>query len=1014
MRPRLIVALTGRWTHRLTVVSGGAGLGKTTLLAQALEENRLAPQGRDVWIAVGRRHGEDSTLAEEVATAVGAPAGAPADATVDVVVETLWRSAPAEVCLVFDDVHHLAPRSPGAVWLSGLIDALPGNAHVVLASRLAEVPLELAGLDAADGGGVLRLGEEYLRFTAAELIEFAAARDCDPVDLAGTGGWPAIAELTAAAGHPASAAVAFLAEEVLRPLGDAGRRVFAVLCDLGGGDEDLVASALGEPVDLAGTLGDVPMVSRQGDAWLVPHALWRQVAGLALAAEERLEVRHRAVAHLVERRRFDEAFALVRESGLWTLAPDLLRGACLAGDDRRRQLGAWLVACPAQVLASPAGRLAEALHFAALRPSRAIEPLREAAAACRDAGDVSAELCAVAHLGWLAWFLQDPSTVGPELALRIAELAADGHPRAQALAAFGRATIADVHGDDATVLRELGGLDTGALGPGWGLMASWLRGVVQLGLGDAEGVHEMTERALGTERGKGIVLEGVRLRARWALGKVDDVLAEAPAAIDTIRARGVASHQHLVLSNSSILYSHVGDLSEARRCLDEGTAAAPSRPAPGQLVRTALATASLQLAEGDEDAAAATLRAAIDRHGLDQGIDRRGWRHLLPLTYVLVPETRAHWDRCDLQGYLGTYRDLAAGVVAARSGDGAKELRRLDLPEIGIVRSALHIRFAADLAIGLSAAGRDDAAVLLDTLGPAGRDAVHARTTTQSAMGKAARNLLVRVPAPPPHSTYLAVLGPLQVRLGGEPPAPDHDGLPADLRRRRVQELLAFLISQRSTTRAAISEALWPDRVETSPGNNAAVTLNYLLRALEPWRRPGETPCLVRLEGPRVRLVTGEHLHIDLDDFEHHVVAAERAERAGTPAVALEHHLAATSLYRGDLHTELSDTDWLAVDRERCRISFVASATRAAQLLVAHGDPDRAEALAQRALRVDPWAEEAHTVLAAAALARGDRSAALRNLQRCLSTLSDLGIEPSATTRQLQRRIDVAGAVTSR
>jgi ATP/maltotriose-dependent transcriptional regulator MalT len=51
-RPRLLRALLGRWEHRVTLLAGGPGFGKTTLLAHAIGENRLAPRGDDVWLGV--------------------------------------------------------------------------------------------------------------------------------------------------------------------------------------------------------------------------------------------------------------------------------------------------------------------------------------------------------------------------------------------------------------------------------------------------------------------------------------------------------------------------------------------------------------------------------------------------------------------------------------------------------------------------------------------------------------------------------------------------------------------------------------------------------------------------------------------------------------------------------------------------------------------------------------------------------------------------------------------------
>jgi len=51
-RPRLMRTLLGRWECRVTSLVGGAGLGKTTVLAQAIAENRLAPRGEDLWFGL--------------------------------------------------------------------------------------------------------------------------------------------------------------------------------------------------------------------------------------------------------------------------------------------------------------------------------------------------------------------------------------------------------------------------------------------------------------------------------------------------------------------------------------------------------------------------------------------------------------------------------------------------------------------------------------------------------------------------------------------------------------------------------------------------------------------------------------------------------------------------------------------------------------------------------------------------------------------------------------------------
>jgi DNA-binding SARP family transcriptional activator len=232
----------------------------------------------------------------------------------------------------------------------------------------------------------------------------------------------------------------------------------------------------------------------------------------------------------------------------------------------------------------------------------------------------------------------------------------------------------------------------------------------------------------------------------------------------------------------------------------------------------------------------------------------------------------------------------------------------------------------------------------------------------------------------------------------------------ADLRRKRVQELLAFLVGHRRATRTAIVGALWPDLDERSAGNNLGVTLNHVLRLLEPWRDSGEPAFLLRLDGPTVHLVAGEHLRIDVDEFDQHLAAAARAESDGIPSLALEHDLAAVALYRDELYADLEEAEWFVLDRERYRTRFVGAAVRAGQLLLARGDTSQAESMAHRALTVDQWSEQAYGVLVGCALAHGDRSGAHRMLTHCLAALADLGAEPSETTQQLRRRVQGAAA----
>jgi ATP/maltotriose-dependent transcriptional regulator MalT/DNA-binding SARP family transcriptional activator len=1088
-RPRLLRSLTGRWQHRVTSVVGGPGLGKTTLLAQAIAENKLAPRGVDVWVGVERQDADADRLARVVAAALsgrpvngkavgaagataaalaarastGAEDGGRIDEALPApdpasVADAMWQRSPTETCLVLDDVHLLPPTSSGAGWLTDLLHNLPSNGHIVFASR-AVPPVPLGRYRAL--GTVLYVAEEDLRFDEGELSAFATARGLDPDRFTGTGGWPAMAALTASAERNVTGS--YLWEEVLEPLGTLRRHVLAVLCDLGGADGELATAAVGRPVDLDDDLTGVPLVERDADGWYVPHALWRTAPRIGLDPGEATEIRRRAIRNLTDRGRYEAAFGLVESAGLWDDAPAVLRTACLAGERPSRQLARWLAACPEAVRTSPAGRLAAGLHAASTTPKQAEEPLKEAALLLQEAGDTDAELVALAHIGRMAWWWQRPRLLA-ELAPRVHQLHLEGRAKASALFWLGLALASDLSGDDRQVLYCLAQVPPGTLDPTSELLSGWFRGAMLLYSGDLRAAAEIAEGlGEGAEPSMKYIAETLDLMVKWAQGRVDEVIERTPGVVAAARASGVAYTLSLGVHTASIAYSHVGDVSMARELLEEAKAVAPV-PRSGKVsVHTAMATASLQVAEGDEPAAVATLQEAVEARGLDRGVDRRWWRQMVSLSYVLLPESREHWDEAGLRGPMAVTRDMAAAVVACRTGQAGRterRLRSLRLPELNMVRAALHHRHAAELAVGLTAAGRQEGRRLLDLLGPPGRAAIRALTegtgdpdgtgsgpgtgsgetagrpaasragdrrarrpavdavgeqparpappapkgrSPQARQARQAKALLAAVPAPPPQVTYLGMLGPLTVRRGDPHGEPIDD---PDLRRQRVSELLAFLVGHRRTTRGAVTAALWPDLDERSAGNNLGVNLNRLLRLLEPWRRSGEPAFYVRLEGAGMQLVTGGHLRIDVDAFDEHVALAARAEHDGAPSMALEHNLAAVSLYRDQLHVDLPEADWFALDRVHYRTKFVRAAVRAGQLLIGHGDIDRAHAVAQRALQADHWAEDAYGVLIAAALARGDRSAARRLLKHCLDSLAELGAAPSPDTEQLRRRVE--------
>ena len=115
-RTRLLTVVQGRWTRPVTAVVAGPGFGKTTLLAQAVRENRLARIGVDVHLRIEPADASAARLAARLLAQFGAevPARASVDELIDRIVDTVWAGAPTLVCFVLDDVHELTREPTGS------------------------------------------------------------------------------------------------------------------------------------------------------------------------------------------------------------------------------------------------------------------------------------------------------------------------------------------------------------------------------------------------------------------------------------------------------------------------------------------------------------------------------------------------------------------------------------------------------------------------------------------------------------------------------------------------------------------------------------------------------------------------------------------------------------------------------------------------------------------------------------------------------------------------------------
>lgn len=183
VRPRLLSRLTGAmdepWT--LTVLSAPAGAGKTRLLTQwahsidSDEDDDTAV----VWLALQRGDTDLEPLRvalervddERLRASLERVGGRWSTDTARALARSL-RGAGRRIVIVIDDVH-LVETDRFADMLSSFVNAVPGNAHVVLSGRgTRRIPLARRRI----AGIALELDAKDLAFTPAEVRSFFRGR----------------------------------------------------------------------------------------------------------------------------------------------------------------------------------------------------------------------------------------------------------------------------------------------------------------------------------------------------------------------------------------------------------------------------------------------------------------------------------------------------------------------------------------------------------------------------------------------------------------------------------------------------------------------------------------------------------------------------------------------------------------------------------------------------------------------------------------------------------------------
>jgi len=222
----------------------------------------------------------------------------------------------------------------------------------------------------------------------------------------------------------------------------------------------------------------------------------------------------------------------------------------------------------------------------------------------------------------------------------------------------------------------------------------------------------------------------------------------------------------------------------------------------------------------------------------------------------------------------------------------------------------------------------------------------------------------------------------------------------------KAQELLCYLLlhNGQAYSREVLAALLWPDCEAAKSKKNLRQILWQLRSALAPVLKKHQSRVFLK-NAAFVQLQQGIVLSVDASVFQSAYdntqgIPGERLDRSKAAAL----HEAVLS-YRGDL-LEGCYEGWCLMERERLQNCYLSMLDKLVSYWQKEGDYQCAIDYAERIVKVDHASERAHQQLMRLHHRNGDRTAALRQYERCrLALEKELGVAPSRQTTQLYQEI---------
>lgn len=222
----------------------------------------------------------------------------------------------------------------------------------------------------------------------------------------------------------------------------------------------------------------------------------------------------------------------------------------------------------------------------------------------------------------------------------------------------------------------------------------------------------------------------------------------------------------------------------------------------------------------------------------------------------------------------------------------------------------------------------------------------------------------------------------------------------------KVQALFCYLLLHRrhSISRESLASLMWPDCTTAQSKKKLRQTLWRLQSALDSQSETAQDHVLL-VEPERVRINEEADLWLDVAVFEktfEFVQSLAGQELDIQDVLALQK---AVELYQGPL-LEGCYEDWCLYERERFQNTYLVMLEKLMGYCEVHQDYDVGILYGMRIISWDKARERAHRRLMRLYYLNGDRAAALRQYEQCVTILDEeLAVKPSKRTIALYKQI---------